>query len=524
MKAPPPVTRDPAIQRLYTHLGPVTVLVEVEPGQPRFRLAAAGLPTLAASRTEPHQLCLAEGGVAVALGAASDGLHALVFADKVKLAKFIAGNPGLRGACHVEHPHGTAILVRVDGPAPASRVDDDFVWLSDDSTLTVLMRAGHGWHAFPPGKPPAHVPRVRLDTLDWRPLGDFGLALLRDVLAAQHGVPVRTSRAAQGRLNLRFWTAFLARTQPLRYHARRRQFQQRPAGAPRWDDVSPVTVAKLAGEAVLATTIAWCNRYQPTPWEAEQLVTRLRQATSQEVMDEEQFFAACLQDVVERCAGANVTTKEVLALIERMHRKAGVTMPSATSSARRLKRLMQEQFGIPRSNNGCPESGASPFLASDFTDLQAVVAKLKQPMDAVSSYLRDQFSDATREALPLYGASQSEPAQLLAVLAEEFNQVVRGELIFDDERFGAVTLRPATKRLIAKNSKNPQGYFLTRLNRSLLEDAFPQGLKRQPAWGRGYQGVRLKPRTAEFGGGLDALDTSTRNDLQAQAVATSTPK
>lgn len=109
------------IHRLYANLGPATVLVEVEPGQPRFRLAVAGLPTLAASRTEPHQLCLAENGVAVALGAASDGLHALVFADKVRLHTFIAGNPGLRGACHVEHPQSTAILVRVDGLAPATR-------------------------------------------------------------------------------------------------------------------------------------------------------------------------------------------------------------------------------------------------------------------------------------------------------------------------------------------------------------------------------------------------------------------
>lgn len=132
-----PVTRDPAIQRLYANLGSatvLTVLIEVEPGQPRFRLAVAGLPTLAASRTEPHQLCLAENGVAVALGAASDGLHALVFADKVKLAKFIAESPALRAPRGTTGLYGAAVARGRPGAGVPDRWSPPVVvqWLRSD--------------------------------------------------------------------------------------------------------------------------------------------------------------------------------------------------------------------------------------------------------------------------------------------------------------------------------------------------------------------------------------------------------
>lgn len=351
-KAPaPPVTRDPAIHRIYAHLGPDTLLVEVEPRQPQFRLAVAGLPTLAASRTEAHQLCLAEGDVAVALGAASDGLCVLGFVDRVKLDTFIADNPTLRGALRVEHPNFTALLLRVDGPAPTSRMDDVFIWLADGSTFTVLMRARCGWHAFPPGKLRVPVSRVRLDALNWHPLGDFGLALLRDVLAPQHGVPFRSSVAAQGRLNLGFWTAFLSRVMDVRYHASRRQYQQRPADAPRWDDVASATVVKLAGDTVSAFTTQWGVPYRPTPWETQRLVARLRQEITVEVPDEQSFFAACVRAAVERHDGSDVTTKEVLVAIEVLHCQHGLAMPSKTLSERWLKRCMREFFGVPCTNN-----------------------------------------------------------------------------------------------------------------------------------------------------------------------------
>lgn len=339
------------IRRLYAHVGPDTLLVEVEPGQPRLRHAVAGLPTLAESLTEAHQLDLSETDVAVALGAASAGLCALGFADKPMMEAFMSANPGLRSALRVEHSGFTAVLLRVDGPMPASQMDGAFMWLSNGSTLTMLIRAGRGWHAFPPGKPSAIPPRVRLDALGWRPLGVFGMRLLRDVLAAQHGPMFRSSVAAQGRLNPNFWTALLPRVMDVRYHASRRQYQQRPAGAPRWVDVASATVVKLTGDTVAAFTTQWGAPYRSTPWETQRMVARLRQAITVEVPDGQSFFAACVRAAVERHDGSDVTTKEALATIEVLHSQHGLAMPSKMLGEQWLKRCMREFFGVPCTNN-----------------------------------------------------------------------------------------------------------------------------------------------------------------------------
>lgn len=388
--AAPPVTRDPAIHRLYATLGSDTLLVELPPGPPRFRLAVAGLPTLAESLKEAYQLGLAEGDVAVALGAASDGLNALGFADKVMLDTFIADNPALRGACRVEHSDFTALLLRVDGPVPASRVDGALMWLSNGSTVTVLTRARRGWHAFPPGKPLAPVPRVRLDALDWRSLGVFGMTLLRDVLTQQNGGPFRSSVAAQGRLNPGFWTAFLPRVMDVRYHASRRQHQQRPAGAPRWMDVSPATVAKLTSDAVSTFTTQWLTPYRPTPWETQRLVARLRQATTVEVPDEQAFFAACVRAAVERHDGSDVTTKEGLAAIEVLHCQHGLAMPSKMLGERWLKRCMREFFGVPCTNNCLRENCLHKGCLRGYQRMRArVPLGVVDGLDALDASSRD---------------------------------------------------------------------------------------------------------------------------------------
>lgn len=342
---------DSALHRLYANLGPATVLVEVDSGQPRFRLAAAGLPTLAASRTEAHQLCLAEGDVAAAFGAVSDGLHALGFADKVKLDTFIADNPGLRGARIVEHPGYAALLLRVDGPAPNSRADGDFMWLSDGSTVTVLLRAGHGWHAFPPGKPPASVPRMRLDTLAWNSLNDFGLTLLRDVLEAAHGNRFSGSVAKRGRLNGNFWADFLSRVLSMRFHARRKQFQEQDAATGSWDDRSQLVVSNLAGGWVWKLTAKWGQPFRASPAELRHLVARLQVLVARDVPEERDFFRDCLLAVVERCEDSNVTNDELHAAISHLHRQEGRPMPSLTLAGRWMNQLMAEMFSAPHHRN-----------------------------------------------------------------------------------------------------------------------------------------------------------------------------
>ncbi|MBI5386975.1 MAG: hypothetical protein HZA90_20065 [Verrucomicrobia bacterium] len=121
------------------------------------------------------------------------------------------------------------------------------------------------------------------------------------------------------------------------------------------------------------------------------------------------------------------------------------------------------------------KKGFSKFFESDVIDLAALVTKLKQPKEPVSIYLSKRLSWATRQLLARYAASTSNPAPLLTALVKDLNRIVRAQSIYEPHRFSGVALRPETQRLL---SQEPQGDYLVRRNRFLLEDAFPRGLAR----------------------------------------------
>jgi hypothetical protein len=56
------------------------------------------------------------------------------------------------------------------------------------------------------------------------------------------------------------------------------------------------------------------------------------------------------------------------------------------------------------------------------------------------------------------------------MLAKNLNKIISSEAVYDQARFQNVPLRPETTDLLGKN---PQGYDLERLNKLLLEDAYP---------------------------------------------------
>ena len=116
------------------------------------------------------------------------------------------------------------------------------------------------------------------------------------------------------------------------------------------------------------------------------------------------------------------------------------------------------------------------FSAEDLSDLSQLSFKLMSAGDEVSAYLKDQFSKKTIEALSEYRSSGQVPEGLEEGLAEDLNQLIRGCPIWERRRFAGIRLRPETKELL---KKNPQGEGLNRLNRLLLEDAYPLEIARQ---------------------------------------------
>jgi hypothetical protein len=79
----------------------------------------------------------------------------------------------------------------------------------------------------------------------------------------------------------------------------------------------------------------------------------------------------------------------------------------------------------------------------------------------------------------LDGWSQIENTAM-AVLVKSLNRVVSGPSIYDKTRFSKVTLRPETDDLL---KENPQGQQLARLNKLLLEDAYPAELTKSALTG-----------------------------------------
>jgi hypothetical protein len=114
--------------------------------------------------------------------------------------------------------------------------------------------------------------------------------------------------------------------------------------------------------------------------------------------------------------------------------------------------------------------GTATFSVGDISDLSQLVYKLMLPWDAVSAFLKDMLSKSTVQALSDYRRLGSVPGTLEMGLAEDLNKIIGGPSIWEASRFASIKLRPETKELLAKDAR---GAELIRLNRLLLEDAYP---------------------------------------------------
>ncbi len=140
---------------------------------------------------------------------------------------------------------------------------------------------------------------------------------------------------------------------------------------------------------------------------------------------------------------------------------------------------------------------SSVFSGSSFTDLSSLVNKLRSPTDPVSQYLRSRFSAGSTQVLMNPRATSQ---QLRSALIEELNRIIRGESIYEAQRFAGVVLSAETLALQSQNpqgqslsqtlqailrvlqpkAQNPQAEHSLRLNRSLLRDAYPRAIAKIP--------------------------------------------
>jgi fucose permease len=121
--------------------------------------------------------------------------------------------------------------------------------------------------------------------------------------------------------------------------------------------------------------------------------------------------------------------------------------------------------------------GSSTFSSAEVVDIASLAGKLKKSERPFDTWLKNQLSPATQELLA-NRQDQNSDKELQKALLQDFNKtIIPNSFIFEQERFSNITLRNETKKLI---EQSPHGSNLKRLNRLLLEDAYPSELSRNP--------------------------------------------
>jgi hypothetical protein len=133
--------------------------------------------------------------------------------------------------------------------------------------------------------------------------------------------------------------------------------------------------------------------------------------------------------------------------------------------------------------------GESDFLGENRLGL---AEKLKAEKDPVSQWLHGQLSPETRQFYDDYLSLNPSSSDMegnkkkgeahknfLNGLAKDLNKVLEGPSIYDEARFSKVKLSDFTKNFMAANP-GPTGDTLKRLNRLLLEDAYPDDISKKP--------------------------------------------
>jgi hypothetical protein len=110
------------------------------------------------------------------------------------------------------------------------------------------------------------------------------------------------------------------------------------------------------------------------------------------------------------------------------------------------------------------ENSATSLSKSGIIDAAALTSKLANGSDPLAQFLHGRLQDPAKPDL----------------LIKDLNQVISGPSIYDKARFSGIVLRPETAQLL---KQNPSGQQVARLNKLLLEDAYPGELAKSASTG-----------------------------------------
>jgi hypothetical protein len=125
---------------------------------------------------------------------------------------------------------------------------------------------------------------------------------------------------------------------------------------------------------------------------------------------------------------------------------------------------------------------ASPeIVATNLKDLPAFLDRLRQKKDAISLWIWGKLDSVAQAYLQQPKLDSKDSGILLTLLVQTLNGLIARQDFYEAGRFAAITLRPDTEYLldaaVRQSVQNP--IKTVRLNRMLLEDAFPTEISRE---------------------------------------------
>jgi sugar porter (SP) family MFS transporter len=117
------------------------------------------------------------------------------------------------------------------------------------------------------------------------------------------------------------------------------------------------------------------------------------------------------------------------------------------------------------------------FRAADLRDAPRLIAKLKSASDQAPAYVWSHLTPQAQQLVATYDPNRGEARAISAILAGELDRILWAEDIYETNRFAGLKLSSETEVLIKTRSaagQQPPRESLARLNRLLLQDAFPE--------------------------------------------------
>jgi hypothetical protein len=121
------------------------------------------------------------------------------------------------------------------------------------------------------------------------------------------------------------------------------------------------------------------------------------------------------------------------------------------------------------------ENNAISLSSGSIKDPAAFIQQLMHGSDAMSAFLRSRLESSLKTDLAAYSSANTNAKAVLSALVKSLNQILAGPSIYDQVQLRDLPLRAETSRLL---QQNPQGQPSARLNKLLLEDAYPDALEK----------------------------------------------